>query len=186
MPTGSASPTQTDWTGPIDQFLAGEVAIIPMGTWTKGMLDYAGAVPDVDYDEIGFPSSSPSDDCFVYTADAFAMPVGAASRALAVDFLDTLAGDDAQMRFSMLEGSIPARPIDAALEGQFDPVTRRAIQSYEAALDRRPALQVILPADFWTWAYQALFDFAVSCDAGTCDPTLVRSALVANYGTFQQ
>jgi ABC-type glycerol-3-phosphate transport system substrate-binding protein len=187
MPVGANAPTAVDWVPAIEQFMAGNVAMTVMGDWTKGMLDADGRLtPGVGYDDIPFPSASGVTGTFVYTADSFAMPIGAPSRALAIDFLGTFVSDDGQVAFNALHGSTPTRVLPAAALARFDPVAQRKIRAFETAADRRVALSTTQSPEFYGPISQALFDFASTCEAGACDQTVVVSALAANYALLGQ
>jgi glucose/mannose transport system substrate-binding protein len=187
MPTGASAPNNVDWVPAIEAFIRGEVAMTVMGDWAKGLIDnstIATLVPGTDYDAIPFPAASGTAP-YVYTADTFALPVGAKERILAIDFLKTLGSDEAQVAFNQEKGSIPARPLSAASVAGFDVVAQRAITAWESS-EHGLALSGIVPGDFNGPIYQALFDWAATCETGTCDPTVVMTALQANYALLSQ
>lgn len=184
MPSGARSPNSIDWTDAIDDFVAGKVGFTVMGDWAKGLMDKNGLKAGVDYDEIPFPAADGITQSFVYTSDTFALPIGAKSRDLALDFLTTFGSDAGQVAFNVEKGSIPPRTL--ADTSGFDAVSKKTIAAYEASTDRHVALSGIVPGDFNTPVYQALFNFAASCEAGTCNAKLVTDALAANYGLLQQ
>jgi glucose/mannose transport system substrate-binding protein len=183
MPTEDGfRPNQIDWTDAIDHFITGRVAMTVMGDWAKGLIDADGRMEaGVDYEVIAFPGTVGT---YIYTADTFAMPLGAPRRALAIDLLDTMASEEAQVEFNILKGSIPARAI--ADKSKFDPVTVATINDWNAS-DKRLALSGLAPGPFFEPIYQALQDFTLSCETTTgCNNAIMLDALQANYDRLKQ
>jgi hypothetical protein len=89
--------------------------------------------------------------------------------------------DQGQVAFNTVKGSIPSRSLPSATLAAFDPVARNTILAFEGAADRRVTLSGYVQSAFYPPLYQALFDFAYSCDSGACDPSPVVTALADNY-----
>jgi glucose/mannose transport system substrate-binding protein len=172
-------PNDMRWDGGIDYFVQGRAAMTVMGDWAKGAID-ASEVP-IDYMQVPFPGTRGT---FIFTADTFALPIGAPSRPLAIDFLKTLASDEGQIAFNVNKGSIPARPL-SSIEA-FDEVAKSTILDFGSPSDHRLALSGIVPGSFSDVVNEALQAFTFSCEANSCDRSIVITSLGENYHRLKQ
>jgi glucose/mannose transport system substrate-binding protein len=167
------------WDEGVRKLTDGKAFMAPMGDWAKGYLESdAGGnlVPGKDFDVIAFPKSDKledEEDTFVFTADTFPLPRGAANRDGARSLLKTFASVEGQTAFSRLKGSIPARnDIDAM---QFDVLTRKAIVAFDESRKVR-AMSGLLSGQQREGLSAEL---GSSLEEG--NPAIIRRYLEANY-----
>jgi glucose/mannose transport system substrate-binding protein len=92
------------WPDAVDDVADGTATFTVMGDWANALLK------EELRDEIVIPITFPgTEDLYVYTSDTFPLPVGVEYRSEALELLKTFANRDAQVKFSELKGSIPAR-----------------------------------------------------------------------------
>jgi glucose/mannose transport system substrate-binding protein len=116
-----------DWPDAVARVVDGKAAMTIMGDWAESDFAARGAVLDRDYAEMPFPGTA---DVFVFTADAFAVPVRAKNPAGAARVLATLSSAEAQRALAAVKGALPARS-DAARADQ----SPRVRAKYEELLD---------------------------------------------------
>jgi glucose/mannose transport system substrate-binding protein len=130
------------WLQAVEMVTRGEAAMTVMGDWARASFAEAGLNLGQDYGEIPFPQTAGT---FVFSADAFTLPVGAKNRAGVERLLAVLGSPDGQRAISQSRGTLSAR-IDVAPPSA-DPVSR----ANYALLVKGPlvmALSGLLPADF--------------------------------------
>jgi ABC-type glycerol-3-phosphate transport system substrate-binding protein len=88
----------------VDQVARGEADFTVMGDWANGVLRTA-----LERDEVRAVPFPGTEALFVFTSDAFPLPVGAPHAQQTRELLLTIASQQAQERFSSEKGSIPAR-----------------------------------------------------------------------------
>jgi glucose/mannose transport system substrate-binding protein len=133
---------QLSWEQAVERVVRGEAAMTVMGEWARGPFIAAQMKLGVDYEEIPFPGTT---DVFVFSADAFGLPVDAGHRAAAARLLATVGSLEGQRAISQARRTLAAR-IDVAPPGD-DPALAR---SY-ALLRKGPllmALSGLVPASF--------------------------------------
>lgn len=107
---------------------SGDAAFVIMGDWAKGLLTAEGLEPDVDFTQVAFPGSG---GVFVFSSDAFTLPVRVENFDRAADFLRTIASVEGQVAFNRLKGSIPVRT-DVSMVG-FDSLSQRQMTDFRSA-----------------------------------------------------
>jgi len=125
---------QLSWEQAVEMVVRGEAAMTVMGEWARGPFIAAGKKLGVDYEEIAFPGTA---DVFVFSADAFGLPVDANNRAAAARLLATIGSVDGQRAISQARRTLSAR-IDVP-PGADDPALAR---SY-ALLRKGPLLMAL-------------------------------------------
>jgi len=133
---------QISWEQAVEKVVRGEAAMTVMGEWARGPFIAARMKLGVDYDEIPFPGTT---EVFVFSADAFALPVDARNRATAARLLATIGSVEGQRAISQARRTLSAR-IDVPPVAD-DPALAR---SY-ALLQKGPllmALSGLVPASF--------------------------------------
>jgi len=118
---------QLSWLDAVERVVRGQAAMTVMGEWARGPFLAAGMKLGVDYGEVPFPGTA---DTFVFSADAFGLPVDAKNREGAQRLLATLGSVEGQRAISRARGTLAAR-IDAPPAGD-DPVLTRDYQLLEA------------------------------------------------------
>jgi glucose/mannose transport system substrate-binding protein len=113
-----------------------------MGDWARASFTEGGLKLGEDYGEIPFPQTA---DTFVFSADAFALPIDARNRAGVQRLLGVIGSPDGQRAISQARGTLSAR-VDVA------PPTSDPVLSANYALLVRGklvmALSGLLPAAF--------------------------------------
>jgi glucose/mannose transport system substrate-binding protein len=130
------------WLQAVEMVTRGEAAMTVMGDWARAPFAAAGLKLGQDYGEIPFPQT---DGTFVFSADAFTLPVDAKNRAGVERLLAVLGSPDGQRAISQARGTLSAR-IDVKPPND-DSVS---VANY-ALLVKGPlvmALSGLLPADF--------------------------------------
>jgi glucose/mannose transport system substrate-binding protein len=97
---------QLSWSQAVEMVVRGEAAMTVMGEWARGPFLAAGRKLGVDYGELPFPGTA---DLFVFSADAFALPVDAKNRPAAARLLATLGSAEGQRALSRARGTLSAR-----------------------------------------------------------------------------
>jgi glucose/mannose transport system substrate-binding protein len=131
---------QLSWLDAVDRVVRGQAAMTVMGEWARGPFLAAGMKLGVDYGEIPFPGTA---DTFVFSADAFALPVDAKNRAGAERLLATVGSLEGQRAINGARGTLSAR-IDAPPLGD-DPVLARNYELLKAG-NLLMALSGMVPA----------------------------------------
>jgi len=115
------------WLQAVESVVRGEAAMTVMGEWARGPFAAAGMKLGVDYGEIPFPGTAAT---FVFSADAFGLPVNARNRAGAARLLATFASVEGQQAISRARGTLAARidvqppPGDSVLAQNYQLLTK--------------------------------------------------------------
>lgn len=96
--------TDTNWEGAVEDVKSGRATLTVMGDWASGQLK-----TELDHGRVKAIPFPGSEGIYVFTSDAFPLPVGAQYTPEAEELLATIASREAQGRFSEEKGSIPAR-----------------------------------------------------------------------------
>jgi glucose/mannose transport system substrate-binding protein len=97
---------QRNWLQAIDLVVRGQAAMTPMGDWASMFFNTQGMKNGQDYAEIAFPGS---EGTFVFTSDAFALPIEARNEAGALRLLHTLGSAEAQRAIAGAKGVLSPR-----------------------------------------------------------------------------
>jgi len=97
---------QLSWEQAVEKVVRGEAAMTVMGELARGPFIAAGMRLGVDYDEIPFPGTT---DVFVFSADAFGLPMDAKNRAAAARLLATVGSVEGQRALSQARRTLAAR-----------------------------------------------------------------------------
>lgn len=164
------------WDEGIRKLTDGAALMAPMGDWAKGYLQSkAGGnmKSGVDFDVIPFPRAPEVEPTFVFTADTFPLPRGAANRDGARSLLKTFASKEGQIAFSKLKGSIPAR-IDIDRK-EFDEMSQQTMQDFEESTKVRAMSGLLHGANRETMSSE----LGASLDEGNM--AIISRYLEANY-----
>lgn len=132
------------WDEGVRKLSEGKALMAPMGDWAKGYLQSkaGGALtPGEEFDAVPFPGTSGT---FVFTADAFTMPLGAGNRDGARSLLRTVGSIHGQIAFNEKKGSIPAR-MDIP-DSHFDEMQAATMAAFAASRKVR-ALSGLVPSN---------------------------------------
>jgi glucose/mannose transport system substrate-binding protein len=153
---------------------AQQAAMTIMGDWAIAEFVAKGAVPGVDFGEVATPGSG---SAFLFTSDAFVLPVGAPNRTGAVSLLTEWGSQRGQAAFNPLKGSIPART-------DTDPSAYNAIAQQEImdfkTLTVVPDMYLVVPSTFQTVLDNALQAFVTDGNVQN-----VVQAVKDNYALLQ-
>jgi len=105
-----------------------------MGDWASMFFNTQGMKNGQDYAEIAFPGS---EGTFVFTSDAFAMPVEAKNKAGALRLLHTMGLPDAQRAIASAKGALSPR-------GDVQPPDGQPMQAQKHALWQKGSLVLAL------------------------------------------
>jgi glucose/mannose transport system substrate-binding protein len=94
------------WSDAIELVVSGRAAMSIMGDWARTIFEGRGLKVEVDFGQIPFPGTS---DTFVFTSDAFALPVAARNPAGARRLLASMGTREAQAAMNQPRGSLSAR-----------------------------------------------------------------------------
>ncbi len=133
---------QLSWLQAVELVTRGEAAMTVMGDWARASFVEAGLNPEEGYGEIPFPETS---GAFVFSADAFTLPVDARNRAGVQRLLGVLGSPAGQRAMSQGRGTLSAR-LDVP-----PPATDPVLMANYALLKKGPlvmALSGLLPAAF--------------------------------------
>jgi glucose/mannose transport system substrate-binding protein len=153
------------WHQAVDLVVRGKAAMTVMGDWARGSFSAHGFRIDEDYGEMAFPQS---EEAFVYTSDAFPLPIHAKNRAGAERLLRTIGSIEGQLAVNGARDSLSAR-MDAPAPA--DPVLA---QKY-ALFKRGPlvlALSGLVPSRFAEDLAAALAEVADQRDVEPAVQTL--------------
>jgi glucose/mannose transport system substrate-binding protein len=126
-PHFNADANSLDWTQGIDHMFDSEnaCAMTVMGDWAKGYLENKGWRAGSDFEQMPFPGTAGT---FVFTADTFPLPKGAANRTAAIALLETIGSVEGQIAFNVVKGSIPVRTdVDP---NEFDATAQRTMADF--------------------------------------------------------
>jgi glucose/mannose transport system substrate-binding protein len=133
---------QLSWLQAVELVTRGEAAMTVMGDWARASFVQAGLNPEEGYGEIPFPETG---GAFVFSADAFTLPVDARNRAGVERLLGVLGSPAGQRAMSQGRGTLSAR-LDVP-----PPATDPVLMANYALLKKGPlvmALSGLLPAAF--------------------------------------
>jgi glucose/mannose transport system substrate-binding protein len=133
---------ELSWLQAVELVTRGEAAMTVMGDWARVSFIAAGLRLGQDYGEIPFPETAGT---FLFSADAFALPVEAKNRAGVQRLLATIGSPEGQRAISRARGTLSAR-LDVP-----PPDTDPVLMSSFALLQKKPpvmALSGLLPAAF--------------------------------------
>jgi glucose/mannose transport system substrate-binding protein len=94
------------WLQAVELVAQGKAAMTVMGDWARGPFEAGGLKLGTDYGQIPFPDAGGT---FVFSADAFALPVGAKNRSGSERFLSTIGSPEGQRVISLQRGTLAAR-----------------------------------------------------------------------------
>jgi glucose/mannose transport system substrate-binding protein len=151
------------WSDAADQVFHGEAAMLLHGDWAKGYFVARGWTPGIDFGQTGGPGAS---DLFWYAIDAFAAPMLAAHPDTARDFLSVVLSKEAQVAFSRLKGSTPAR---TDVSGQLDRLGELTLLELVNSKRRIP----VIAKQEWD---DALHSFATNLDQEALYQEYVKNA----------
>jgi glucose/mannose transport system substrate-binding protein len=156
---GYADPGQlqnSPWYYAVSQVVNGAAAMTIMGEWAAGEFANDMAMPGRDFDEFVFPDSG---DTFIYTVDAFTLPVNAPDRPAAVALLTDWGSPAAQQLFYPSKGTLAARTdVDASAYDSLQLRTLRTFQATDAG-ELVPDFPLAVPQTFTTAFDAALAHF---------------------------
>jgi glucose/mannose transport system substrate-binding protein len=109
------------WHQAVDLVVRGKAAMTIMGDWARGSFTSHGFKMDEDYGEMAFPQS---EETFVFTSDAFPLPIHAKNRAGAERLLRTIGSIEGQLAVNGTRDSLSARmdappPVDPTLARKY-------------------------------------------------------------------
>ena len=163
------------WLQAVELVTHGEAAMTVMGDWARAPFVVGGLKLGVDYGEIPFPQTAGT---FVFSADAFALPVDAKNRAGVERLLAVIGSPDGQRVISQTRGTLSAR-VDVP-----PPASDPVLAANYALLQKGSlvlALSGLLPADFTDDLGAALLEML---DEHDIDP--VVHTLRSRYMLLQQ
>jgi glucose/mannose transport system substrate-binding protein len=163
---------QLTWLQAVDLVARGKAAMTIMGDWARGSFTERGLRIGKDYQEIPFPQS---DGAFVYTSDAFPLPLQAKNRAGAERLLATIGSVEGQRAVNSAKDALSARadvpPVD-------DPTLARKYALFKKG-PLALALSGLVPARFADDVAAALVEMAEQHDLEPALQTLrTRYALL--------
>jgi glucose/mannose transport system substrate-binding protein len=94
------------WLQAMDLVIRDQAAMTVMGDWARVSFNAQGWKPGEDYGEIAFPGSA---GAYVFTSDAFSLPVDAKNKEGARRLLETIGSADGQRVINAAKGSLAAR-----------------------------------------------------------------------------
>jgi glucose/mannose transport system substrate-binding protein len=113
------------WLQGVELVVRGQAAMTVMGDWARMIFKAYGLKMDQDWGEMAFPGTA---DTFIFTSDAFSLPVEAKNQAGARRLLATVGSIEGQRAISAAKGALPAR-LDVA-----PPADDRLLQEKHALL----------------------------------------------------
>jgi glucose/mannose transport system substrate-binding protein len=161
------------WDEGVKKLSEGKALMAPMGDWAKGFLESeagGGLVAGKDFGVIPFPGT---EGTFVFTADTFLLPKGAANRDGARSLLRTFGSVEGQLAFNLVKGSIPART--DVEPSQFDEMQQQTMAAFADAQKVR-ALSGLLPANSREPLHPEL-----TASLKTGNTAIIEGFLEANY-----
>jgi len=109
---------QSNWLQAVEMVTRGEAAMVAMGDWATVFFIAQGMRPGKEYGEIAFPGS---ENTFVFTSDAFALPADAKNEAGAERLMRTIASPDGQRVIARKKAALSPRA--DVVPGADDPTT---------------------------------------------------------------
>ena len=105
-PTMNADHAKLNWLQAMELVVRGQAAMTVMGDWATMFFNAQGMKSGVDYAEIPFPGS---EHTYVFTSDAFSLPIEAKNRAGAERLLSTIGSVEGQRVISLAKGALSPR-----------------------------------------------------------------------------
>jgi glucose/mannose transport system substrate-binding protein len=139
---GNMKAPQEAWSDACDELKAGSAAMIMEGDWARGYLLNAGWHAGTDFGEVLIPSAQP---VFVFTSDAFALPIGAPHPENATALLKVFGSLPGQEAFNVLKGGIPPRT--DADTSNLDPLGQLMANNFHT-LPLAPTESIMTPSTF--------------------------------------
>jgi len=97
---------QYNWLQAVEMVTRGQAAMTAMGDWATVFFTTQGMQPGKDYGEIPFPGS---ENTFVFTSDAFALPADAKNKAGAERLMHTIGSPEGQRVIARKKGALSPR-----------------------------------------------------------------------------
>ncbi len=97
---------QYNWLQAVEMVTRGQAAMTAMGDWATVFFTTQGMLPGKDYGEIPFPGS---ENTFVFTSDAFALPADGKNRAGAERLMRTIGSPEGQRVIARKKGALSPR-----------------------------------------------------------------------------
>jgi glucose/mannose transport system substrate-binding protein len=94
------------WLQAVELVIRGQAAMTVMGDWARVSFNAHGLKLGVDYGEIAFPGTA---NTFVFTSDAFSLPMDAKNTAGARRLLETIGSAEGQRAINEAKGALSAR-----------------------------------------------------------------------------
>ena len=167
---GNMKAPQEAWSDACDELKAGTAAMILEGDWARGYLLTAGWTPGTDFGEVLIPSAQP---IFVFTTDAFALPIGAPHPANATALLKVFGSLAGQEAFNVLKGGIPPRT--DADTSNLDPLGQLMATNFHT-LPLAPTEAIMTPSTFNNALTTQLTQFETDLNVDA-----VINVIAANY-----
>jgi glucose/mannose transport system substrate-binding protein len=98
--------TKLSWLQAMDLVVRDQAAMTVMGDWARVSFNALGWKPGEDYGEIAFPGTAST---YVFTSDAFSLPVDAKNKEGSRRLLETIGSVDGQRVINAAKGSLAAR-----------------------------------------------------------------------------
>jgi len=105
-PIFNSDHAQYNWLQAVEMVTRGQAAMTAMGDWATVFFTMQGMQPGKDYGEIAFPGS---ENTFVFTSDAFALPVDARNKAGAERLMRTIGSPEGQRVIARKKGALSPR-----------------------------------------------------------------------------
>lgn len=113
-PLFNADHAQHNWLQSVEMVTRGQAAMTAMGDWATVFFTAQGMQSGIDYGEIPFPGS---ENTFVFTSDAFALPTDAKNKEGALRLLRTIGSPEAQRVIARKKGALsPRADVEPAAE----------------------------------------------------------------------
>jgi glucose/mannose transport system substrate-binding protein len=105
-PIFNSDHAQYNWLQAVEMVTRGQAAMTAMGDWATVFFTTQGMQPGKDYGEIPFPGS---ENTFVFTSDAFALPADARNKAGAERLMRTIGSTEGQRVIARKKGALSPR-----------------------------------------------------------------------------
>jgi glucose/mannose transport system substrate-binding protein len=158
---GDQAATQRQWSGACDQVQKGKAAMTLMGDWARGYFESNAWQPGTDFGEVLIPAAQP---VFVFSTDAFALPVGAPDQDNGIALLKVFGSLAGEQIFNPIKGSIPPR-LDADTSNL--DVLGQAIAKDFHTLPLASAGSILLPTPFGNALATEFAQFALDRNVDT-------------------
>jgi glucose/mannose transport system substrate-binding protein len=172
---GDKNAGQRQWSGACDEVQHGNAAMTFMGDWARGYFESNQWTAGADFGEILIPAVQP---VFTFSADVFALPMGAPDQDNAIALLKVFGSVQAEEIFNPIKGSIPPR-MDADTSN-LDVLGQAIAQDFHT-LPLATAGSILLPTPFATAIQTEFAQFAVDPDVDA-----MISVISQNYDELGQ